>query len=114
MANVRVILNQQVDRTTLLGEVGKTGADNDHLHFVIYSGQNTRGNLRSFDASINERSSNTANPPTISSITPSTVNQSTDPQVITINGSNFQSNSLIELQSPTDGRYFTITPDTVS
>ena len=52
MTNVRVVLNQVVDSTTVLGDVGRTGAANEHLHFVVYSGQNTRGNLRSFNAAV--------------------------------------------------------------
>ena len=113
MTNVRVTLNQQVDATTIIGEIGKMGTDNEHLHFVVYSGQNTRGNLRSFDTEITERQTNATNPPEISSIEPNNVPQSIDPKEITISGSNFQSNSVIEAQSP-DGQKFIITPESVS
>jgi pimeloyl-ACP methyl ester carboxylesterase len=113
MTNVRVSLNQQVNQTTVLGEIGRIGANNDHLHFVIYSGRNTRGNLQSFNATIIERGTSTINPPTIGSITPNTVNQSSVPQLITIAGTNFQSNSIVEGRAP-NGQYFTVTSETVS
>jgi pimeloyl-ACP methyl ester carboxylesterase len=110
MTNVKVTINQPVNATNVIGEIGRIGADNDHLHFVVYSGQNTRGNLRSFNTIITQRSSNNPNTPTISSITPEIITQSSDLLPITIYGSNFQPNSLIEIQSP-DGRYFTVTPE---
>lgn len=113
MSNVRVSLHQQVNLTTVLGEISRVGADNDHLHFVAYSGQNTRGNLHSFNVTIVERSTSTVNPPIISSIQPNTVAQSTTSQLITISGTNFQSNSIIEGQAP-DGQYFTLTSEAVS
>lgn len=113
MVNVRVTINQSVNASTIIGNIGRAGVNNEHLHFVIYSGQNSRGNLQSFNAAIMERLANGSNPPAISTINPSTVTQSNDPQLITINGTNFQSNSIIEMQSPS-GQYFTITPETVS
>ena len=113
MKNVRAIIGQAVNSTTIIGEIGRAGATNDHLHFVIYSGQNTRGNLHSFNAAITERLANGTNPPTISTINPSTVNQSNESQLITINGANFQSNSIIEVQTPS-GQSFTVTPETIS
>jgi murein DD-endopeptidase MepM/ murein hydrolase activator NlpD len=57
MRRVRVSLSQQVDVATVLGEIGRAGATNEHLHFVVYSGQNSRGNLQSFNTAITERSS---------------------------------------------------------
>jgi pimeloyl-ACP methyl ester carboxylesterase len=105
MTNVRVTLNHFVDSTTLIGEVGRAPAPNDHLHFVVYSGTNTRGNLRSFNTVINERSSNT--PPTISLITPSTVIQGDQLQSITINGANFAADSILEVETP-NGQSFTV------
>lgn len=111
MTNVRVTLNQVVDSTTVLGDIGRTGASNDNLHFVLYSGQNTRGNLRSFNTVINERSSNT--PPTVSSINPSTVIQGDQPQSITINGANFAADSIVEVQPP-NRPSFTVTPQSIS
>lgn len=113
MTNVRVSLNQPVNITTILGDIGRVGADNEHLHFVTYSGQNTRGNLLSFNAPIVERSNATANPPEIFSISPNSVNQSSTVQLITINGTNFQTNSILEGQAP-NGQHFTVTSETVS
>jgi pimeloyl-ACP methyl ester carboxylesterase len=112
MTHVKVSLNQMVNTSTVLGEISRVGVDNDHLHLVFYSGQNSRGNLQSFNATILERSSVT-NQPEISSIVPDTVNQSTDAQLITINGNNFQADSIIEVQSPT-GESFAIAPDASS
>lgn len=113
MTNVRATLNEFVTPTTILGEIGRIGADNEELHFVIYSGQNTRGNLQSFNATISERSIETTNAPTISAIDPPSVNQSGEPWLITISGANFQSNSMIEVQDP-NGHNFIVTPETVS
>ncbi|MGZ5480375.1 MAG: alpha/beta fold hydrolase [Pyrinomonadaceae bacterium] len=110
MANVRVSLNQEVSSTTVIGEVGRIGANNDHLHFVVYSGQNTRGNLQSFNATLSERIASTTNAPTITSIEPAVVNQSSTPQLITISGSNFQPSSIIEAQAP-NGQFFSVTPE---
>jgi pimeloyl-ACP methyl ester carboxylesterase len=110
MTNVRVTLNQQVTPSTVVGEISRVGAENDHLHFVVYSGQDTRGNLQSFNATVLERSASTIDPPAISSIVPSDVVQSNDPQTLTINGANFQSSSIIEVEDP-NGHFFTITPE---
>jgi len=111
MTNVRVTMNQQVTTATVIGDVGRIGADNDHLHFVVYSGQNTRGNLQSFNVTLLERTASTINAPIISSIEPSVVDQSSTPQLITINGANFQSGSIIEAQAP-NGQFFNVTPET--
>jgi hypothetical protein len=113
MTNVKATPNQPVNASTVIGEISRIGADNDHLHFVVYSGQNTRGNLRSFNASINERLSNTTNAPTIETVEPSEVNQSVEPRLITINGTNFEATSIIEVQTP-NGQYFTVTPETTA
>lgn len=113
MNNVRATINQIVDTNTVIGEIGRIGADNDHLHFAVYSGQNTRGNLQSFNTVITERPIGTINQPTITAIEPNTVNQASDPRPITITGTNFQANSILEVQGP-NGNYFTVTPETVS
>jgi murein DD-endopeptidase MepM/ murein hydrolase activator NlpD/pimeloyl-ACP methyl ester carboxylesterase len=112
MTNVRVSLNQQVNPATVIGDIGRVGADNDHLHFVVYSGQNTRGNLQSFNPTITERLSNAANAPAINLIEPSMVNQSNETQLITINGTNFQADSIIEAQDP-NKHSFTITRESI-
>lgn len=112
MSNVRVTLGQVVDTATAIGDIGRVGAGNDHLHFAVYSGTNTRGNLRSFNVPIIERGS-TTNQPTISSISPGTVSQGSSPQFITINGTNFDATSMIEVQAP-NGQSFPILPTGIS
>ena len=59
LRRVRVSLNQQVNVATVLGEIGRAGTTSEHLHFVVYSGQNSRGNLQSFNTAITERSAAT-------------------------------------------------------
>jgi pimeloyl-ACP methyl ester carboxylesterase len=109
LTSVGVAINQPVDVNTVIGEVGKIGADNDHLHFVVYSGQNTRGNLQSFNATLVERATSTINP-TISTIEPKVVQRSSTSQLITINGANFQPGAIIEAQAP-NGQFFTVMPE---
>ena len=111
MTNVRVTLSQVVDSSTLIGEVGRAGATSENLHFVIYSGTNTRGNLQSFNTVINERSS--ATPPTISSIAPPTVAQGDQLQPITITGLNFAADAILEVELP-NGNSFQVTPQTIT
>jgi hypothetical protein len=113
MTNVRVTVNQLVNATTVIGEIGSVGANNDHLHFVVYSGENTRGNLRSFNTTIVERSTNSTNLPTITGLIPDTVNQSSEPELITISGTNFHANSIVVVERP-DGVSVTLTPQSVS
>lgn len=112
MTNVRVTVGAMVDQSTLLGDIGRTGANNDHLHFAVYSGANTRGNLRSFDVQISERSPAGPNQPSISGINPSTVNQGNNP-TITISGANFDASSMLEVKAP-NGQSFQILPASVS
>ena len=50
-----VTLNQHVTAQTVIGKVGRACATNDHLHFVVYTGQNKSGGLVSFNANIIER-----------------------------------------------------------
>ena len=113
MTNVRVSLNQLVDATTVIGEIGKIGATTEHLHFVVYSGTNTRGNLQSFNTALVERLPSADNIPTISSIVPDSFIESNDAQSLTVNGMNFQSDSIIEVQAP-NGQFFNISPSSVS
>jgi murein DD-endopeptidase MepM/ murein hydrolase activator NlpD len=55
MAGIAVSLGQQVTTGTVIGYIGRAGADNDHLHFVTYNGTNTWGGLRSYDAHLTVR-----------------------------------------------------------
>jgi pimeloyl-ACP methyl ester carboxylesterase len=108
MTNIQVSLNQHVTTTTILGDIGRVGADNDHLHFVIYSGKNARGELISFNASILERTS--ASAPEISFIDPQMPVASDDEQELTIVGTNFQAGLAVNLSFPDDNGGLTLTP----
>ncbi|HKR12905.1 MAG TPA: M23 family metallopeptidase [Pyrinomonadaceae bacterium] len=55
LRKVNVSLNQQVDVSTVIGDIGEDGTSSEHLHFVVYSGENKRGKLRSFNVTITER-----------------------------------------------------------
>jgi hypothetical protein len=65
LASVLVVENQVVTPATQLGTVGRSCADNDHLHFVVYTGSNSSGALLSRDVPILERS---MAPPTASKV----------------------------------------------
>ena len=49
-------LNDHVTQDTVIGTVGRSCANNDHLHFVVYQGQNVNGGLISVNTNITERS----------------------------------------------------------
>lgn len=55
MSVVMVTEGQQVTSNTQLGQVGHSCATNDHLHFVVYTGQNAPGALVSRDVAFTER-----------------------------------------------------------
>lgn len=111
MANIKVSLSQSVGSSTIIGEIGRSGATNDHLHFAAYSGTNSQGGLQSFNLSITERGSS-VNPPTISSINRQNVVQGTT-KSITISGTNFDASSMLEVRAP-NGQAFHVIPSGVS
>ncbi|HEX8670432.1 MAG TPA: peptidoglycan DD-metalloendopeptidase family protein [Longimicrobium sp.] len=55
LTGISVSLGQDVTTATIVGYIGRVGASNDHLHFVMYSGTNSIGGLRSYDAQFTAR-----------------------------------------------------------
>jgi hypothetical protein len=55
LGSYNVSIGQSVTSSTVIGTVGRACANNDHLHFVVYTGSNSSGGLVSFNTTITER-----------------------------------------------------------
>jgi Peptidase family M23 len=104
LKNIKVGL-QRVSASTHIGDIGRDGANNDHLHFVLYYGENKRGGLQSFNATITERGSATpsSQAPVVAELNPSAPIAGGDDQNVTVLGNNFQQNLTAYVSFPGGG-----------
>lgn len=55
LGSIAVSVGDNVTTSTQIGVVSNTGTGNAHLHFIIYTGNNTNGGLTSFNTTITQR-----------------------------------------------------------
>lgn len=60
--SIKIKVGQWVDVNTQLGAIGRTGANNNHLHFAIYDGKNVAGGLKSLDVAFRPRDADGSTP----------------------------------------------------
>jgi len=60
--SIKVKVGQLVDVNTQLGVIGKTGASNNHLHVVVYDGENSLGGLKSLEVAFRARDTDGSTP----------------------------------------------------